>query len=283
MKIDGKKIKDDILGDLKKRILNTKRKPALHIFVVGENSATESFVKIKKKIAGDIGVDFIIHKFTEDITEEFLKNKVLELQQKNTEEKNLIVDGIIIQLPLPSHVDTDNILNIISEDFDIDILSDNSRKLEYKAQAIVNNKIKNKFKSPIQKTLDKILHGEDFKTIGIVGMGKLIGQASCEYFKYLEKEIFVFEKGNSLEDLKKCDVIISGTGMPNLIKKEMIKESVILIDFGYGNIDGKLVGDIDEECFPVAKKYTTVPGGTGPIMVAYMFANLVESFERSLI
>jgi methylenetetrahydrofolate dehydrogenase (NADP+)/methenyltetrahydrofolate cyclohydrolase len=285
MKIDGNRIKNEILANLESRILKAKnitnRDPVLHIFVVGENPATLSFVKIKNKVADKIGVKFIVHKFEESISEDFLKEKILEIQKNTTgHERNLAkpnfaldnIDGIIIQLPLPVQINTDNVLNLISENLDIDMLSDASRKSEYQ---------KSFFKSPIQKTLNKILEGENFETIGIVGMGKLIGQASFEYFKNLNKEIFIFEKGDSLENLKKCDVVVSGVGIPNLIIPDLVSPNKILIDFGYGNVNGKLTGDISVECYDFAKKYTTVPGGTGPIMVAFMFENLIESFERN--
>jgi methylenetetrahydrofolate dehydrogenase (NADP+)/methenyltetrahydrofolate cyclohydrolase len=281
IKFEGKVIRDEIIKNLKLKVLDLQKylagnnleiiKPRLDIFVVGDNPATESFVKIKQKTADEIGVNFVIHRYNENIIEEELKIEIDKIQN--------ISDSVIIQLPVPTHINIQNILNVVNLEKDIDVLSDVSRQIEYTDRKI--------FKSSMQQTLDIILNYKktelnlNYSKVGIVGMGKLIGEAAKKYFVFHKKEIQIFEKGDSLENLKSCDVIVSGTGVSNLIGPHLASQN-ILIDFGYGTIDGRLVGDISAECYKDAKLYTTVPGGTGPVMVAAMFINLIESFERKL-
>jgi len=266
MIIDGKKIRDKILEELKEKIHKNNLNLKLGIIVVGQNPVIEKFVHFKKETAKKLGVDFLEFRFNED--EENLENKILE---KIQEIKNQ-VNGLVVQLPLPKNINTEKILKSIPENLDVDLLSGKIKSDEILA--------------PVTGAVWEILKRNQVvledKIMVIVGKGKLVGLPTYEFFKNKVKEIILVDSKTEKpeEEFKKADILISGAGIPNLIKKENLKNDVILIDAGTSTENKKIVGDIDYSCEEKAKIFSRTPNGVGPITIAILFKNLILLSEK---
>ncbi len=279
MLIDGKKINREIGEFLKKEILEKfgeNKKPSLGILCVGNDPASLSFIKVKKKFGENYGFVVNILILSEQTSLEKIKEELLNLQKEN--------DAVIVQLPLPEKLkeNTEEILTLIVKEKDVDNLNDGN------------------FEAPIVLALEKILEvvqphltspinrGGSSAKFGIVGLGQVVG---LPIKHYLEKnrqknnwEIEIIKKGEE-EKIKDCDVVISAVGKPFFIKKELIKEGSVLIDYGCSFVkdeSGKEVacGDFDPECFDLASYYTPVPGCMGPLVVACLFENVLKASAR---
>ncbi|MDO8574808.1 MAG: bifunctional 5,10-methylenetetrahydrofolate dehydrogenase/5,10-methenyltetrahydrofolate cyclohydrolase [bacterium] len=287
MIVDGKKLAGEILAGLKKEIAKLPRRLSVGAVLVGENAASESFLKQKDKVAEILEVNFKIFRFKSGIA---ISKLIKEVSKLN---RNKNVNGIIIQLPLPGHIDTDLILNVINPKKDIDALSKNPEVLAPTVEAVkfIFQKYKINYKD---------------KNILIVGKGRLVGQpiynwlvSQAPYRKVMiprkiRKIIIIdIKQKNQLPKLaREADIIISGVGKAGLINGNMIRKGLpagrhgaVLIDFGFSQKDGppgsgearKISGDFDfESCAKKAKLITPVPGGMGPIMVAMLFSNLIK-------
>lgn len=253
--INGIEIAGKILAKLKKQPAPQKELAAI---LVGSDAASLSYLKQKQKAGQQVGVNFRLYQLPESSQRE-VENKIRELSLAGE------VGGIIVQLPLPAQYDRLAVLNQIVSEKDVDNLTGRAAILP-----------------PAVGTLEIILKELNFDlksaTAAVVGAGILIGTPIARWLKPRVKNLQIMKKGNFLpENLKEADLIVSGTGVPNLIKGEYIKKGAVVIDFGYGKIDDKFVGDI--ETVSVQKKteqFTPTPGGTGPIVVAMLFRNFFE-------
>ncbi len=258
--IDGRKLSEEVISKLK-----TKKLKKLGVVLVGENKASQSFIKQKEKACQKAGIGFELFKFSSNIKEEKLKKEVLKISKRKD------VSGLIIQLPLPKKIKEEEVLSLIPKEKDVDALSSDSLGEFYqgnfnilpptvKAVSFVLKKLKTKVKG---------------KNVVLVGSGKLVGRPLSIWFSGKGATVVLineFSKDIS-SFTKKADILISGTGKPNLIKGNMIKKGVILIDFGFKN--GK--GDIDfKSAFEKASFISPVPGGMGPLTVAMILENLVD-------
>ncbi|KKU94470.1 MAG: Bifunctional protein FolD [Candidatus Jorgensenbacteria bacterium GW2011_GWA1_48_13] len=257
MVIDGKKIAEEILGDLK-----TRPRPAkfLAAVLVGDEPAMVSFVKQKEKIARVLSVDFRIRRLPENIKESDLRTEVLKVAG----DKNC--GGLILQLPLPENVNRGEIIKIIPPEKDIDNLSG-----------------KSSVSSPAVGVVETIIQNLKFKIqnsrVAVVGLGFLIGKPVAEWLKGKCSELYSLDSSNDLGILKQADLVISGVGKAGFIKPEILKDGATVIDFGYDFKDGKISGDFDADSTtynlqPIT--YTPTPGGTGPILVAKLFENFYK-------
>lgn len=301
MIINGRKLADEILTKIKKEAKKLPRRLSIGAVLVGENPAAISFLKQKAKVAKILGIKFKILLYKPEIKTEALQQEIFKLNKNSVKNNSTIhkrssVNGIIIQLPLPRHIKTQSILNIINPKKDIDALSKSPLVLAPTIEAI--KFIFQKYKINLKN-----------KNILIVGRGRLVGepiynwladQESSRNFVWSKKiKIIDINEKNQLPKLaREADIIISGVGKSGLIKGVMIKKGAVLIDFGFGKIIRKnppplenksLIskreaqfskgggGDFDfESCAKKAKLITPVPGGMGPIMVAMLFKNLFK-------
>jgi len=288
MIIDGKKLADKILAELKKvslreitRRVKILKSPQLTIgaILVGKNPASESFLKQKAKTAEILGMNFKIFRFKSNITENELGREIFKLN------KNKKINGIIVQLPLPKHIKTEKILETISSEKDIDALSKNPKVLAPTVETV--RFIFNEYKINLKN-----------KSILIVGRGQLVGQPIYNWLininrlssrtsdrQLMKIDIIDVKQKNQLPKLaRQADIIISGVGKAGLINENIVKIGAILIDFGFSRKNGppngkarKIYGDFEfESCAKKAKIITPVPGGMGPIMVAMLFKNLFK-------
>lgn len=259
MIIDGKKIADEIKGELSKKLKATSLKLRLDVILVGDNVVSEKYVERKKRAGEEIGVDVVAHELLADITQVDLEEEIKKL---NNDER---VNGIIVQLPLPPGIEEQKILNLISPDKDVDALGKEARVL-----------------SPIVGAVREILgrnniHLEN-KKIVVVGNGKLVGQPVSIWLTQegYEVEVIDIDTKNSDAILREADIIISGVGKLGLITPDKIKNGVVLIDAGTSESNGRLAGDADPACASKCSLFTPVPGGVGPITVVMLFRNLLE-------
>lgn len=268
MKIDGRRVASDVLGKLKVVLGRFVPPPALGIVVVGDDPVIERFVRIKKRAGEEIGVPIREFRFSKEITTEELRREVLACVSSNER-----LSGLIVQLPLPEHIDTTVILDLIPAELDVDVLAQNSMA---------------RFRSgtlpvlpPVVGAIQEILEREKFdvegKDVLVIGRGKLVGAPAAIFFQHNGAHVTMIGRGvTRIEDLtKEADIIISGAGVPGLLRPEMLRPGVVLIDAGTSEQAGKLAGDADPRCEEVASIFTPVPGGVGPIAVSMIFKNLM--------
>ena len=285
MIIDGRKLAGEIAGKLK----NKNKLPRLTVgaVLVGRNPASTIFRKQKAKTAATLGINFKVFKFDQKITTGRLAKEVLKLNSSKA------ISGIIIQLPLPKRIKTDEILRAINPGKDVDALSPEPLVLAPTAGAV--DYVFKKYKIDPRN-----------KSVLIVGRGRLVGQP---IFKWLSKTggrvkiVDERQKNTLIKFTLGADIIISGAGVAGLIKGDMVKRGAILIDFGFSKVvrknspplENKFLiskrkaqfskgggGDFDfKSCAKKAKLIPPVPGGMGPIMVAILFENLVKLNKKS--
>ena len=264
MIINGQKIAREIIEKLKR--LSSPKK-FLAAFLAGGDPASLSFLKQKEKIAKELGIDFRLYQFPAEIKNDDLRKEVLKTVQHKT------CGGAIIQLPLPKHINKHYILNVVPREKDIDVLGERALGAFYTGR--------NPVLPPAVGVVEKILQDSRFKIqdtrVAVVGLGFLVGQPIATWLMGKCSKICLFDEGSDLNALKQADLIISGVGKSGLIRPEMLKQGAGVIDFGYGMIDGKISGDLDNQIqntkYEILSFYTPTPGGTGPILVAQLFEN----------
>ena len=262
MKIDGKKIRDEILLEIGNNLAGK----SICFIQFQDDPIAKKFVESKQKIATYLGVtsNYII--IPVPTTEDAIKTLNNEIMKGYS--------GIVIQLPLPQHLDQTQILSHIPTSLDIDLLNEKTIDL-----------FKNGSTSmipPVARAISTIFEKENIdlknKTIVIIGRGKLVGLPLSILFDNNRISYSIFGRNSNQEEMMKAllmaDIIISGIGVPSFIQPTMIKQGVILIDAGTSEQQGVTVGDIDPSCYEKASLYTPVPGGVGPITVASIFQNL---------
>ena len=272
MIIDGKKISEEILA----HVAEKKTKKFFAAFLIGENPASVSFLKQKEKIAHLLNINFRIYKFEEQITQDKLRKEILKIAEHKT------CGGVIVQLPLPAHINAQYVMNVIPKEKDVDVLGERALGAFYAGRNIIL--------PPAVGVVAQILKTEnillDTKKIAIVGLGNLVGKPIAVWLKGKVSDIHLLDKGSDYSILKNADVVVLGTGQPNLISPKMLKENTFVIDFGYGTKDGKIYGDFDSQSIQNSGSeiqnfsYTPTPGGTGPILVAKLFENFFTLVEN---
>lgn len=272
MIVDGKKLAQEIESELLEKLKTLPVKRVVFV-MFGENTASRQFMGIKSRTAERLGIQSLIQVFPETTT---TNEAVSVIKNLGTD-----MDGVVVQLPLPKHLDTELILNAIPLEKDIDILG--SSAIEQYVSG-VSNRI-----APVAGAVQTILNSINIdlnnKKIVIVGNGNLVGKPVAQMFSREHIPCTIIDKDTNLAErslhLSTADIIISGIGVPHFITPNMIKPGVVLIDAGTSDLpaqagqSGKLVGDIDPACAEIASYITPVPGGVGPVTVVKLFINLV--------
>ncbi|MFA7253766.1 MAG: bifunctional 5,10-methylenetetrahydrofolate dehydrogenase/5,10-methenyltetrahydrofolate cyclohydrolase [Patescibacteria group bacterium] len=286
---DGRKIRDEILGELSKEIKLRDRAPHLAVFLIGENPVCESYVELKKKQAEKIGVTFSLYRFDDDDSEEGIF-ECIDFLNKDEE-----VDGIMIQIPISEKFDRNKLIGKISPAKDIDGLRyclglDSNFKPPVVLAIMKALELSSTFQetATTNQTPNFKIEKLQNKKIVLVGHGFLVGAPLARALEEIGVEpIVVLNEVNNLkenersfadaqDDIGGADIIVSATGQPNIIKEEMVKEGVVLVDAGTAEFNGQLVGDIEPEAYKKSSYYTPVPGGIGPVTVAMLFKNLIK-------
>ncbi len=246
MLVDGKKIAEDILQGLEQE-RPTFGALTLAVVLNEGDPATESFIKIKSRTAARLGVE--VQRFA---PEQFAQA--------------LECSGVIVQLPI---LNGDELLAALPGEKDLDALGPNPLALAPVAGAVAEILSRHSVYPRGQKAV-------------VVGAGRLVGAPVAALLRELGAEVSVItQTRGSLEELKQADLVVLGAGEPGLIRPEMLKPGVVLIDAGTSESAGKLAGDADPACAEVASVFTPVPGGVGPIAVAMIFKNLFALSKRA--
>ncbi len=268
MIIDGKKLAEEILNNLKEKRKNYGRLKIAG-FLIGQDKEKFSFLKIKQKFAEELTIEFRIYEIDENLSKKKIRKYISQILKHKT------IQGAIIQLPIPENLPTQYILNSIPAKKDIDCLSSRLLGKFYTDTPLI--------KPPAVEVIDflKNKYNLDFvgKEVLIVGYGNLVGKPLVHYFAKQKATVII---ANSKTDLKKflnsVDIIIAGAGKPHLIND--CKKDALLIDFGYSVVNNKIYGDFDfEKLKDKASLITSTPGGTGPILVAKLFENFFKLLE----
>lgn len=271
--LDGKKLSQRIFDELGTEVAAMKKKIRLGVVVVGKDPVIEKFVAQKKKAAEEIGIDVRVYPFDAAITTNELRKRIAELvhEPHNT--------GVIIQLPLPGHINRQYILNAIPPERDVDALS--SRGI---GSFIVG---KSTIMPPVAGAIKALLEEYEIayqkKHIAILGAGNLVGRPVALWLLQEGVSFSVITEDTDHPEylLQKADIVISGIGKPHFVKGDMLKDGAVVIDAGTSESSGKLVGDVDPESVAAKASYLTpVPGGVGPVTVAMLLKNLVALAAR---
>lgn len=247
MTINGKKIAEGVYARLPKKALK------LGIVVGEKNPVIESFVKIKEKASEKLGVTLVREELPEGANTDDAVAAVISLAGTT--------DGLIVQLPLPPHIDVEKVLAAIPGEKDVDGIS-----------------LSPLVRPPVAEAVAEILKESGIdprgKKAAVVGSGRLVGAPTAALLSLHGADVDVLTHGDSLKRLKEADIVVLGAGEPGLVKPEHLKDGVVLIDAGTSEAGGKVKGDADPACADLASVFTPVPGGVGPIAVAMIFKNL---------
>ena len=273
--VSGKTIAAKIESEVKQRVdaLKKKKKSVrLDVILVGDNKASETYVKRKSEAAARVGIDFTLHQIESDISGAVLVKRIQKIQKKT--------DGILIQLPLPESLYTPDILNSIDPEKDVDCLThENLGRLVMKSHFVAPP-------TPaaaltILKELGVNLSG---KNVCVIGTGALVGKPLA--IMLVNEGASVTTCNSRTSNVKeKClaaDIIVTGVGKKDIVRGDMVRQGAIVIDTGFVYENGKLMGDVNfDEVSRVAGHITPTPGGVGPITVAELLRNTVTCAERN--
>ena len=263
--VDGKNLAREILDSL--RPFFAARKTAFAAISVGGDPAALSFIKEKSRVAGILGIEFLHFNFTPDVSNKFLRAKIGEITKRK------FIKGVIIQLPLPQKFNAQYLLNAIPVDKDPDLLNERS----FGAFLAGRFKIIPPAAETVKIILEKYGIATKEKTCVVLGSGRLVGLPVANWLIQEKATVFVLNEftKNPEKIAKKADIVVVGIGKPDFVTKKMIKKGAIVIDFGYGQKNGKIGGDVDfENVKRRAGLITPTPAGTGPLLVAALFQNL---------
>ena len=280
MIIDGKKESANLREEIKNEILEIKKKTnknhSLTVILIGDFTPSQIYVKNKEKNSTEVGITSNVIKYPKEVSEKKVLDKINELNN----DKN--ISGILVQLPLPEQISKEKIINAIDPRKDVDGFNPiNVGNLASGYKSIVPC-------TPLGcllliKKFEKNLSG---KHAVIIGRSNLNGKPMAQL---LLKEnctvTIVHSKTKNLkEECLKADILVAAVGVPNLVKKDWVKSSAIIIDVGINKVGDKIVGDVNfEEIKDNIKAITPVPGGVGPMTIACLLKNTLECFKAQQI
>ena len=276
--IDGKKEAAKLREELKQEVLGLKDKfkkvPGLTVILIGDMAPSQIYVRNKERSAKEVGLKSEVIKYPESIEEKIVLEKIEELNKDNT------VSGILVQLPLPKHIDKQKVIETILPSKDVDGLHPmNVGNLSSGYQGSIPC-------TPLGcylliKNVEPNLTG---KKAVMIGRSNLNGKAMAQLL--LQEDCTVTITHSKTKNLKaEClaaDIIVAAVGITELVKGDWVKKDAIVIDVGINKTDKGIVGDVAfDEVSKVAKALTPVPGGVGPMTIACLLKNTIECFKRS--
>ena len=278
--IDGKKTAADLRSNLKNEVDNLKKKfnrvPGLTVILIGEYAPSKIYVRNKEKSAVEIGLKSEIIKYPDTVDEKTVLEKISELNKDEN------VSGILVQLPLPKHINNKKIIDAIDPNKDVDGFHPNN----------VGN-LSSGYESSVPCTplgchllIKKIEPNLNGKKAVVLGRSNLNGKPMTQLL--LKENCTVTIAHSKTKNLKeeclKADILVVAVGIPKLVKGDWVKKGAIVIDVGINKTDEGIVGDVDfDEVSKFAKAITPVPGGVGPMTIACLLKNTIECFKRSLV
>ena len=270
--MDGKALSKEILEEIKQELKYELIKPSLAVIQIGNDPASQKYVENKQKACEEVGIFFRHHYFEEDVSELTVINKIKEL---NNDE---YVHGIIIQLPIPKQYNEKRLINAIINSKDVDGLTDiNAGRLCHEKKTLIPCTA-----LAVMELLKKYNVDVVGKDVVVVGKGKLTGKPLIELLLQAGATVTVCHSKtkNLAKYTKEADIIVSATGVNNIIKQSIIKEGAVIIDVGINFDKGKQRGDVDfGRVSKVASLITPNPGGVGPMTVAMLINNVMTCFR----
>ena len=273
----AKKIKSVLAIEIEYLVKKHGRAPKLHIILAGDDPANVSYVKNKQKSCNEIGILCDLSLFPYSTSQDELITLIKNLNHDSD------VDGILVQLPLPKHIDQNAVLQTVDYKKDVDGLHPmNVGLLNFSNDAIV---------PCTPKGILSLLNAEDIPITGkhcvVIGRSNLVGKPMAQLMLRENASVTVcHSKTRDLPYLtRQGEILIIAIGQPNLLNAEMLKEGAVVVDVGINNVDGKLVGDIYNsiDVTNIEKKaaaITPVPGGVGPMTIASLLENVVEVYKK---
>ena len=278
--IDGKALSDKILKEIENEHseLQAKvgRKAGLAVIIVGENPASQIYVRNKIRACEKVGFHSETIRLDEHITEE---NLLLEIEKLNNDNN---IDGILVQLPIPKHINELKVINAISAEKDVDgfhttnigkmMIGDETGFLPCTPAGVIQ----------MFEEYNIDLEGKD---VLVIGQSNIVGKPMTLLLinKRATVQVCNSKTKNLPEKLQKADVVVAAAGSPKLVKGSDVKEGVVVIDIGINRVDGKICGDVDfEEVSQKASYITPVPGGVGPMTIAMLIKNTFKSYKQKI-
>ena len=276
--IDGKKVAAELRGELKLEVSELKKKfnkvPGLTVILIGDLTPSQIYVRNKEKSANEVGLKSEVIKYPDSVDEKTVLEKIAELNRDSS------VSGILVQLPLPKHIDKQKVIEAIVPGKDVD---------GFHPMNVGN--LSSGYESSVPCTplgcyllIKKIEPNLSGKKAVVIGRSNLNGKPMTQLL--LKENCTVTITHSKTEDLKgeclKGDIIVAAVGIPELVKADWVKKDAIVIDVGINKTEKGIVGDVAfEEVSKVARAITPVPGGVGPMTIACLLKNTVECFKRS--
>ncbi|HEX2579406.1 MAG TPA: bifunctional methylenetetrahydrofolate dehydrogenase/methenyltetrahydrofolate cyclohydrolase FolD [Rhabdochlamydiaceae bacterium] len=276
--LDGKKVADHILKEVKKTIGTFTRPPGLAFVIVGDDPASQTYVKMKKKKCMEIGIVSKDKKFPADTTE---KQLIAHIQKLNTDPT---IDGILIQQPLPPHLRASTLMEAVDPDKDVDGFHPVNMGRLLLGET-------NGFIPCTPEGIHRLLHYYKISLSGkhvvILGRSNIVGKPLSALLVQknpaANATVTIAHTGtkNIKELTQSADILIAAMGSPHFVKAPMIKKGAVVVDVGINRNGTKIVGDVDfERVAPLCSHITPVPGGIGPMTIAMLLSNTALSVER---
>ena len=277
--IDGKKIAAELREELRQEVVELKAKynkiPGLTVILIGDMAPSQIYVRMKEKAANEVGLKSDVIRYPEAVEEKTVLDKIEELNKDES------ISGILVQLPLPKHIDKQKVIETILPSKDVD---------GFHPMNVGN--LSSGYESSVPCTplgcylmIKKIEPNLSGKKAVMIGRSNLNGKPMAQLL--LKENCTVTITHSRTKDLKaeclEADIIVAAVGIPELVKADWVKKDAIVIDVGINKTDKGIVGDVAfEEVSKVASALTPVPGGVGPMTIACLLKNTIECFKRSL-
>lgn len=271
--IDGKKLADEVLLALQDKIAQENVKPHLVIVLVGDNEASQIYVRNKLKAAEKVGIVADVVCLPADVSQQVLGDKIVELNHDNA------VHGIVVQQPLPEGLSIDEVVEKIAPEKDVDGfgISNIGKLVQNLGGGII---------AATPKAVLNMLVSTGVALAGkhavIIGRSKIVGRPLAALLLNHDCTVTVAHtKTRNLADLvRTADIVVAACGQPKLVKKDWLKKGAVVIDVGINRVGGCLCGDVDfENAAEVCSFISPVPGGVGPMTVAMLLENTFETFN----
>ncbi|HOX40808.1 MAG TPA: bifunctional 5,10-methylenetetrahydrofolate dehydrogenase/5,10-methenyltetrahydrofolate cyclohydrolase [bacterium] len=263
---DGKKERDNLLKELKVDIAKREIKPVLAAVLVGDDPVSKSYVELKKRFGEQVGIEVSVFEYKKDTSKDEILSLIMRLN------KDPEINGVMIQIPLPDHLNRDKMIEAIKPGKDVD-------GLRYCLG------LDSEFIPPVILGIERAIDHSGINLanskVTVVGQGFLVGKPLVRYLNGMVGVLYAADsQTTNLSKLTKMsDLVISGVGKAGLIDSSMIKDGAVLIDAGTSESNGEMRGDIESGAYSKAKFVTPVPGGIGPVTVAFLLSNVLKSYS----
>ena len=273
--INGKEIAQHICDDLAKQIKQLKTMPKLAVVLVGDNPASLIYVRNKQKKAQEIGIECEVFHLSEAVQE----SEVITLIERLNMDKSF--NGIIVQLPLPKHLNESHIIETVRQDKDVDAFK------QIMSGALWQKKAPWASATPqgVLLLLKKYVDNLSGKHAVVIGRSNIVGKPMAALLLNEDCTVTIaHSKTIGLKDIvKTAEIVVVACGVPHLVKKDWVKSGAVVIDVGISKVDGKLCGDVDfDEVKDVAGALTPVPGGVGPMTIAMLLKNTYTAYLKQM-